>query len=34
LAPGGGVVSGGAYGGGGGVNTAGPSGSITVSYYS
>jgi hypothetical protein len=34
LAPGGGVVSGGAYGGGGGVDSTGPNGSITVSYYS
>jgi hypothetical protein len=34
LAPGGGVLSGGVLGGGGGVNSTGPSGAITVSFFS
>jgi hypothetical protein len=34
LAPGGGVISGGAAGAGGAPNTAGPGGVITISYYS
>jgi hypothetical protein len=34
LVPGGGAISGGATGGGGAPNTAGPAGSITISYYS
>jgi hypothetical protein len=34
LAPGGGVISGGAAGGGGAPNIAGPTGTITVSFFS
>jgi hypothetical protein len=34
LAPGGGVISGGTAGGGGAPNSAGPSGSITISFFS
>jgi hypothetical protein len=34
LAPGGGTIGGGTIGGGGAPNTAGPAGTITISYYS